>query len=190
MNQLKHRGRLSVRIALSAVAGFALTLTALRQATSLWWLATLLATTGLLLWATLGAIVLRGPNRISWLGAALFGWVLFAMIHPNRIFPDFRPSMYAILQSFGEAVHAYPPDAIVDPNDKFEVQERIYSENHKQTMRTDSLRANFISILMMLINLAFAIVRGWAGRSFAARIESAVPASPQPVYTNGVKEAT
>jgi hypothetical protein len=187
--------RFTLVYAMIAIVGTARALAALHGSSDLWWIATFLATLGLLAWSTLGAILLRGAERGPWLGTAIFGWLFFGVVYTKPIFADFRTPIYAGLQFLGERVHTEPllleapvgnnpVEPLPPPRTPWEVppisradeaRVRILVENDSRLARTRSLRANFSATLLLLINVAFALVGGLAGRSFARRIPAGAP---------------
>ena len=185
---MKRPGRVSMRAALMTVAGLALVLAAMRSSSDVWWLAMWLAKTLLLSWATLGALVLRGRDRTPWLGMALFGWLYFAMTHENRYFPDYTPEMRRTLNFLADSVHPDPPLAEIAPSSSVDEVSRVTMENEARSAASRSRRDNFTTILLMLLSLAFMMVGGLAGRSFAAKMRTDPPLASRIGY-NREKEA-
>lgn len=190
MSRPKHPSRATLLGSEICVAGLALAFTALRKSTDLWCLVTRVVTFGALMWASLGAVALKGPDRTPWLGFALIGWVFFAMTHTNRILPDFRPNTYHSLYFLSESIHRDPALIELEALDSaatFASQEQARNENIDLVKQVQTLRENFTSILLIYLNIAFALVGGVAGRSFASRL----PASPSvigPFGYNSEKE--
>ena len=203
--------RFTLVYAMIAIAGTALALAALRGSSNLWSIATLLATLGLLAWATLGAVLLRGSERSPWLGIAIFGWLFFAIVYTKPIFVDFRTWIHEGLIFLGERVHpdplllespvgSDPDERLLPPNPpRFpgdgrppispaeEASIRVRLENDSRLARTRALRSNFSATLLLLVNVAFALIGGLAGRFFATRISESPPRASQIGY-NRVEE--
>ena len=53
--------------------------------------------------------------------------------------------------------------------------------------RTNVLRSNFGSILILYLNAGFSLVGEIAGRMFAARIGQGVPPIPRPTYNSSTE---